>query len=68
MCGAVSQDLPEIQGNVTLPKGDTRREGGGWGEMGRKRGECGTCQHNAEAMTWQQERVRGVMRGSMHVG
>ena len=25
---AVSQDLPEIQGDITLPKGDLRREGG----------------------------------------
>jgi hypothetical protein len=52
MCGAVSQDLPEIQGDIALPKGDaTRSRGhtarGAWLKV-HGRGHAWSCRHGRD--------------------
>jgi hypothetical protein len=47
-CGTVSQDIPEIWGDIALPKGDMRCEGRGKG--GRRGRICCRCHHHVVTM------------------
>jgi hypothetical protein len=47
MCGAVSQNIPEIRGDIALPKGDARHEGGGRGKRGSE--PWSVCEWKASA-------------------
>ena len=62
MCGVVSQNLPEIQGDIALPR-DVRRKGGGKG--GRCRCRCGriVAVAIAKLSPWLSSRRRRRARG-----